>query len=117
MNDEKKVTSEDSSKKIKYLYLCDGHACPEEKKKCCYTLKLPPRMACMHTSDKTHAVMRAFKGIIPTKFDPLSGNPDILVEHFDYPYGKMDEDTFQKWLDNKFNNSQKEKSESSESDD
>ena len=116
MNNENEVTKKDSSESIKYLYLCDGHACPEEKKKCCFTQKLPPRMACMHTSDKTHAVMEVFKGIIPTRFDPLPGNPHILVERFDYPYG-MHKDELEKWLDTKFDNHQKEKIESSESDD
>lgn len=116
MNDEKKITSEASSKNVKYLYLCDGHACPEEKKKCCFTQKLPPRMACMHTSDKNHAIMRPFKGIIPTKFDPLFGNPNVLVEHFDYPYGE-NEEGLQEWLDTKFSNNQKENTESSEPDD
>lgn len=115
MNDEKKVTKEDSSESVKYLYLCDGYACPEEKKKFCFTQKIPPRLACMHTSDKTHAITQLLKGIIPTKFDPLPGKPDVLVEHFDYAYS-MD-DNFQKLFDTKINNNRKEKTESSESDD
>ena len=116
MKDEKKVTKEDSSESVKYLYLCDGYACPEEKKKFCFTQKIPSKMACMHTSDKAHAITQLLKGIIPTKFDPLPGKPDVLVEHFDYAYSTNEGD-FQKWFDTKINNNRKEKTESSESDD
>lgn len=39
-----------------YLYLCDGKACLEKEKTCCYTQCWGDGMECRHTSDKSHAI-------------------------------------------------------------
>jgi len=78
------------SQNVVYLYLCDGKACSEEDKKCCWTLNLPPDLTCRHTTNEEHSLAKKLRGLIPTKFDPFSENKHILVEHFDYKYAKKD---------------------------
>ena len=71
---------------ITKLYLCDGRACSEDTKKCCWTQKFPPDLTCRHTTNKEHSLAKKLRGLLPTKFDPMGGNDHILVEHFDYEY-------------------------------
>ena len=46
----------DKHNEIVYLYLCDGKACSEEEKICCYTQGWKNTSVCHHTSDKSHAI-------------------------------------------------------------
>ena len=72
------------------LYLCDGQACSEDTKKCCWTQKLPHDLACRHTTNEEHSLVKKLKGLLPTKFDPWIDDDHLLVEHFDYKYLKKD---------------------------
>lgn len=42
----------DNLQEDKYLYLCDGKACKEQDKLCCFTQGFD----CKHTSNKSHAI-------------------------------------------------------------
>ncbi len=44
--------SADSLQEDQYLYLCDGKACKESDKICCFTQGFD----CKHASDKSHAI-------------------------------------------------------------
>ena len=73
------------------LYLCDGHACKDDEKKCCYRLGIFNGATCYHTSNSEHSLSKQlgkrFGSYIPTKFSPFK-NTGILVEHYDYNYAK-----------------------------
>ena len=68
---------------VKLLYLCDGHACLEKDKRCCFTQKLPPGQACIHTSNEQYSLTRKLR-FIPTIFTPLKDSNDTLIELIDY---------------------------------
>lgn len=61
------------------LYFCDGHACDDEKKVCCYM----NNGTCNHTSDIMHSLSRHTPDFPPTKFVPLKAAGDADVETFD----------------------------------
>ena len=42
----------DNLQEDEYLYLCDGKACKERDKRCCFT----QGFECKHTSNKSHAI-------------------------------------------------------------
>lgn len=71
------------TRRVKLLYLCDGHACLEKNKRCCFTQKLPPGQACIHTSNEQYSLARKLH-FIPTIFAPLKDSNDTLVELIDY---------------------------------
>lgn len=77
--------SMDKHQETVYFYICDGKACSEEDKVCCYTQGGDPNFTCRHTSNKDHSFIQgALKDLLPTKFIPLNGNENILFEYFDY---------------------------------
>ena len=78
------ISSAAKTTQVKLLYLCDGHACLEKDKKCCFTQKLPPGQACVHTSNERHSLKKKLRGFIPTIFVPLKDSNDILIELIDY---------------------------------
>lgn len=78
------IDSTAKTTQVKLLYLCDGHACLEKDKKCCFTQKLPPGQACIHTSNEQHSLTRRLRGSIPTIFAPLKDSKDTLIELIDY---------------------------------
>ena len=71
------------------LYLCDGQACKDSEKNCCYRLIGIRRddEVCYHTSNPEHSLSKRLSGYIPTKFYP-AGNGRLLIEHYDYNYAK-----------------------------
>ena len=60
------------------LYFCDGKACKEESKQCCYT----QGYECHHTTDIQHSLSTHNPNFPPTKFVPMNSS-DIQVEMFD----------------------------------
>ena len=62
-------------KNIEYLYFCDGKACEEKDKQCCFT----NGDECHHTTNEKHALSKAQKGFPPTIFRSVGG-ADIMIE-------------------------------------
>lgn len=58
------------------LYLCDGQACTESNKECCF---YENNGECIHTIDKNHAISTKISGFPHTYFKPL-GDTGILIE-------------------------------------
>jgi len=84
IKDENDHVNHDQKKKL--LYLCDGQACDENRKKVCWTQHLPPNLSCHHTTDINHSLSKKLKGLLPTKFIPIGDNSNALFEYIDYSY-------------------------------
>lgn len=74
------MANKKQTNQVKILYLCDGCACPEDKKANCFT----NGKTCCHTSDRRHSLVLKNEGKrLQTKFVYTPHSTHVLVEQFE----------------------------------